>query len=322
MYDAIVIGAGPAGASAAVYAVRKNMKTLVLEAKMVGGEIALSSNMANYLGFSSVSGMDFAQKMEEHLRSLNVEIKYEEATGLKRNLPTANAHFSRNEKLRTSSSASACFSVSTASGNAYESKTILLATGARYKKLNIPGEAELTGKGVSYCSTCDAPFFKGKAVAVIGGGNTAVSSAILLASFAKKVYVVHRRGEFRADEMMLNEMMRKTECVCNHVPLEILGKESVNGLRVQDVGSKKERVLDVQGVFVHVGVVPSTELARQLGVEMDERGYIKTDRAQATNVPGFFAAGDITGVLAQVAVAVGQGALAATSAREHIKRTG
>ncbi|MEW6329249.1 MAG: thioredoxin-disulfide reductase [Candidatus Micrarchaeota archaeon] len=302
MYDVIIIGAGPAGSSAAIYAVRKNMKTLVLEGKMVGGEIALSHNMANYLGFTSISGMDFAQRMEEHLKSLNVEIKYEEATELKR--------------------ARAGFSVSTASGNKYESKTVILATGARYKRLNIPGEKELLGKGVSYCSTCDGPFFKDKVVAVIGGGNTAVSSALLLASFAKKVYTVHRRDEFRADEIMVKELMKKTECVCNHVPLEIIGKESVTGLRVQEVNTKKERVLEVQGVFVHVGAVPSTELAKQAGVEMDERGYIKTDRHQRTSVPGFFAAGDIAGVAWQVAAAVGQGAVAAISAYDYLKKKG
>jgi len=298
MYDVVIIGGGPAGLTAAIYAARKNLSALVLEGKAVGGAVLTTALVENYPGFESIAGPELAERMERHARRYGAEIRFESAMLA--------------EKIKGG------FAVKT-SHAAYEAKTLILAMGAEYKKMGIKGEKEFAGRGISYCATCDGPLFRGKAVAVVGGGNTAVSSAIYLATLAEKVYIVHRRGEFRADEALVKQLAG-VEKILNAVPVEIAGDKHVRALKVRDVMTKAERTIEVDGVFVCVGETPATEIAKQLGVACDAKtGSIVVDRHRRTNLPGIFAAGDVTGGIRQIVQATADGATAAISAYAFIK---
>jgi thioredoxin reductase (NADPH) len=301
MYDILIIGAGPAGMSAGIYAGRYKLNAAIFEATAPGGQMLLTRHVCNYAGVNEeIGGFGLAEKIKEQLDELNVPIINEEVAEIKKE----DSHFV----------------LKTQENKKYETKSIIVATGAKPSHLNIPGEEELLGRGVSYCATCDAKFFQDKVVAVIGGGDTALEAAVFLSKSANRVYIIHRRQEFRGEEVLVDEVKSSdVELVLDTVCTEIKGDKKVEKIFLENVKTKEKKELPVDGVFINVGVTPVVNLAERLGVEVDKRNYVVVDRAQKTNVDGVYAAGDITGGLRQVSVAVGEGATAAYSAFHYIK---
>lgn len=299
IYDLIIIGAGPAGLSSGIYAARRKLKTLIIEKDLPGGQMLLTSDIQNYPGFSKISGNELAERMENQVKEFGVEIANVEATKL---------DIKGNMK-----------DITTDEGE-YEGKSIVLATGSSYKKLGVKGEMEFTGRGVSYCATCDAPFFKGKIVAVIGGGNSAISNAIYLSEIAERVYLIHRREQLRAEEARQKELKEKgVELILNSTVEEILGENLVNSIKIKDTKNETKKI-DVNGVFISIGTVPNSGLAKEAGVDLDEKGFIKINKNQETNIEGVFAAGDVTGGVMQISTAIGEGCIAALSAYRYVRK--
>lgn len=298
MLDVLIIGSGPAGLSAAVYAKRANLDVLVVEKVYYGtGQIVESHQVDNYLGFPGINGYDLGEKFREHAVELGVEFKDGDA-----------------ERLETFEGG---FKVYLKKGEILETKTVIYAAGAIHRHLGIPGEKEFSGKGVSYCATCDGAFFKGKTTAVIGGGDTALDDALYLSDISSKVYLVHRRNEFRGSAKTVAKLRAKenVEFVLEAKPAYITGSDKVEKLQMED-----GRSLDVDGVFVAVGMVPMTATVKDIA-ELDEAGYIVADETGKTSLEGLFVAGDVrTKALRQVVTAVADGANAATSAEQYIKR--
>jgi len=306
MYDLIIIGAGPAGISAGIYAVRRGLKTLILEKASVGGQMLLTNEIGNWPGFESISGSDLAKRMEDHARKLGVEIKVEEVIGmnLKDEVKTG-----IKDEVKT---------VTTRDGE-YQTKTVIIATGGQHRKLGIIGDDEFSGRGVSYCAVCDGPFFRDKAVAVIGGGNAAAEDALYLSEIASKTYLIHRKQSLRAEEAIQEKLKKKgVEFILNTEVEEIMGGKFVTSIKIKT--EEKEGILSLEGVFVVIGNVPSTTMAKGAGMELDEKGYIKVNRDQETSIPGVFAAGDVTGGVMQISTAVGEGCVAALSAYKYIRK--
>ncbi len=301
--DVAIIGGGPAGVSAAIYSKRRGTTTMLFEKGLIGGEVATTDKIDNYPGMKHISGMELAKKFEEHLKELEIEPVPEEVTELK-------------------TCGNDCFTIKTSSGKEYRAKSVIIATGTEWKKLKIPGEKEFSGKGVSYCATCDGPLFKGKDVLVVGGGNTALSSALFLTEHANKVYLLHRRGEFRGEEAIVNQLKEKnTEFILNSVAKEIKGSNFVEKVVYENVDSGEQKELEVHGIFVNIGLTPASELAKMAGCELDDGKYIKADpKTMQTSVPGIFAAGDIAGGMKQIVTAVSRGAIAATYAYVHARK--
>lgn len=297
MIDVLVIGSGPAGLSAAVYAKRANLNVLVVEKVYYGtGQIVESKQVDNYLGFAGINGYELGEKFREHAMSLGVEMKNGEAI-----------HFEPIEGI---------WKVTFVNGDVIEAKTVIYAAGAVHRHLGVDGEKEFAGKGVSYCATCDGAFFKGKRTAVIGGGDTALDDALHLADIAEKVYLVHRRNEFRGSARTVEILKEKdnVEFVLEAVPEKISGDDMVTELALKD-----DRKLAVEGIFIAVGMVPMTKMVQNI-VELDSNGYIAADETGKTSAKGFFAAGDVrTKSLRQVITAVADGANAATAAEQYIK---
>lgn len=302
MNDLIIVGAGVAGMTASVYASRYKINHLIFD-EIPGGQGMLAGEVENYPGYVSIPGPELMQKFIEQLKSYGVGIKQEKVGGL--------------TKIEGG------FEITTTKEK-YQAKTLILAMGASYRHLNIPGEDKFLGKGVSYCTTCDAPLFKEKAVVIIGGGDSAVTGAIHAAAFANKVFIIHRRDEYRAEPTWV-EKMRKTdkvkEILSNEVA-EIKGKDRVVKVILKNPyqGSLE---LQVDGVFIEIGQVPSSALAKQLGVEIDERGYVKVNPGMATNIAGVFAAGDLAAIqggilFRQFVTAASDGARAAASVYQHL----
>lgn len=305
MYDLIIVGSGPAGLTASIYASRYRLSSLVV-GKLLGGEITLASSVQNYPGFLAISGLELSEKMGEQVKQLGAQIKME-TTG-------------RIEKLEGDG-----FRVITEEGGKYEGEALIVATGSERRKLGIPGEAEYIGKGVSYCTTCDAPFFREKTVALIGGSDAAVSGAVHTSEFAKKIYIIYRGEELRAEPIWLEQVLGnpKIEAIYKTNLKEIKGDGAkVTGL-VLDNPHLGNQELKTDGVFIEIGGVPGTSLLRPLGVELDETGYVKVNEEMGTNVQGLFAAGDFTTaskVLQQMITACAQGSVAAASAYKFIKQ--
>jgi thioredoxin reductase (NADPH) len=300
MYDILIIGAGPAGLTAAIYGQRSGKSTLVLDEKGYGGQIVNTPDVENYPGIKSVSGIEFAKNLYDQAIALGAEVKTEKVTGI---------------------SGDAVKTVTTGSGS-YEAKAVIIATGAKNRVLGFDGEIRLTGSGVSYCATCDGNFFRGRDVAVIGGGNTALEDAEVLSGIANKVYLIHRRDEFRGDQSTVERLRGKSnvEFVLKSVPVSAEGDMMVSGLRVKDVDTGSEKVLDVQGVFVAAGQVPDNKDFANVA-ELDPAGYVAALEDCHTKTPGVFTAGDCrTKKVRQLTTAAADGAVAALAASEYINQ--
>lgn len=299
-YDVIIIGGGPAGLSAGIYTARARLSTLLIEKGGIGGQIINSEMVENYPGFTNgIGGIDLTQAMHQQATKFGMETIYDEVTGIK----VAG-------KQKT---------VTTAQGK-FTATAVIIAGGAVRQKLGVPGEAEFTGKGVSYCATCDGAFFRDKTVAVVGGGNAATTEALELTKFAKKVVIIHRRNELRATQIMQERVKShpKIKISWDTVVLEILGDKAVEKLKLQNVKTKKETLLPVSGVFVSVGSQPATGYLKGV-LKLDAVGAIVTDEKLETGVPGIFATGDIrSGSIRQVVSAAGDGAVAAVNAGKYI----
>lgn len=322
MYDVVIVGSGPAGLSAAIYAKRAGLKALILEKNpMSGGQVLNTYEVDNYPGLPGINGFDLAEKFRGHADKLGCEFK--EAQVLAIRTLTGEAEdpqllaASSEQKVQVQKG----FVLETDQGE-IKAKTVLAATGATHAKLNVPGEEELAGMGVSYCATCDGAFFKGKVTAVIGGGDVAVEDAIFLARGCEKVYLIHRRDELRAAAVLQKEVMAlpNVEILWDTVAEGINGQDQVESLSIKNVKTGEVRELPVQGVFVAVGIIPSGEVFGQLA-QCDEKGYLIAGEDCTTTQPGLFAAGDVRGKkLRQVVTAVADGANAITSILEYLAR--
>lgn len=298
-YDVVIIGAGPAGLTAGLYAARRNLKTLVV-GELLGGQMSYATMIENYPGFDKISGVELAEKMKKQAEKFGCEIKMEKVVDMELDGEV--------KSIRTPR-------------NSYNAKAVILATGGQHKKLNVKGEDKFLGKGVSYCASCDGPLFKGKDVAVIGGGDMAAASAVYMKEFCPNVYLIHRREELRAaesEQKKLDEIGVKI--ILNSEVEEILGEETIQKIRIKNVKTNEISELNVSGVMIEVGQIPTTELAKKAGVKTDDNNFITTNKGQETNIKGVFAAGDATGTLAQITNSVGQGSLAATNAYFYIKK--
>jgi thioredoxin reductase (NADPH) len=304
MFDLIIIGIGPGGLAASIYASRYRIKHLLI-GKDLGGAMALSSWVENYPGFPRISGLELTQKMAEHAQGLGIEVMSGEVAVLEK-------------------TSGGDFLVKTEAGQEYQAKTLIIATGTKRRELGVPGEKEYLGRGVSYCTTCDAAFFKNKAVAVVGGANAAVMGAVHLAEYASRVYLIYRKKPLRAEPIWAEraENNQKIKVLYETRVTEILGDgQKVSGIKIEPAYSGQNK-LSLEGIFIEAGGVPGTELVKPLGVAIDERGYIKVGVNMSTNVPGVFAAGDIAnaaGELQQVVTAASEGAIAATSVFKYLQ---
>ncbi|MCQ4948351.1 thioredoxin-disulfide reductase [Bittarella massiliensis (ex Durand et al. 2017)] len=297
--DIVIIGAGAAGMTAAVYAARGGNSAIVLEQNVHGGQIVNTGEVENYPAILSISGVEFAGNLYEQATSHGADIRYEKVTGF---------DFSGPVKV-----------VETDEGR-YECKAVILANGVVKRKLGVPGEEKFQGRGVSYCATCDGGFFRGKKTAVVGGGNTALEDALFLANLCEEVTLIHRRDEFRGDAHNVKAVLARENIriLYDTVPLEVLGGQQVTGLKVQNKKTGEESELAVDGVFVAVGQIPQNELFRGT-VEMDESGFVAAGEDTKTNVPGVFAAGDTRQKLVrQLVTAAADGAVAAVMAGGYI----
>jgi thioredoxin reductase (NADPH) len=281
-FDVVIVGGGPAGMSAGIYARRAGLECVILEKGVPGGQVLTSPNIENYPGFPEIPGMKLMELMADHARRY-VDIKEGE------------------EVLR------------------YITRAIVLTTGSTHRKLEVPGEEGMTGRGVSYCATCDGFFYKGREVIVIGGGNTALTDALYLHSIGCEVSIAHRRDTFRADKHLQESVAKnKIQVLWNTVVDEILGKDEVNAVKLRNVKNGTTQVKTVNGVFIAVGEVPSSQLAAELGLDMDAGGFVNVDKSYRTNVPFVYAAGDVSGGIRQIVAAVHGGAAAALSCFEDL----
>lgn len=291
LYDMIIVGGGCAGLAASIYARRYNMNVLLLS-ESLGGTITTTHLVENYPGFTSLSGQELADRITDHAKANNVEMKL-------------------GDRVSSITKEGNIFKV-----DAYEARTVLLATGTTYRKLGIPGEKEFSGRGVSYCATCDAPFFKGKNVIMVGGGDSAVKESLVLASHAKEVTIVYRGEKLRPEPINLKRMEAtpNIKVIYKTNLTEILGDQTVTKVKF-DTGTE----MPTQGVFVEIGRIPLTDMVNNLGVEKNEKGEIKINLMSETNVPGFYAAGDVTDTeWKQAIVGVAEGVKAAYMAFEHV----
>ncbi len=294
-YDLMIIGSGPGGLTSAIYAARYNLNFLVI-GELEGGAISEAHKICNFPTQNNITGFELTQQMSKHVKELGGEIKSQKVIEIKK--------INNNFTIKTNK-------------EEYKSKKIILATGRKKQKLNIQGENKFLGKGVSYCATCDAYFFKDKKVAVIGGGNSAITTALLLAEHAKKVYIIYRKDSFsKSDPAWISQLKKekKIESIFNSEVSEIYGENSVKGIKL-----KNNKSLELEGIFVEIGYVPDETFSKQLGLKT-EKGYIVTDKKQKTSIEGVFAVGDITNnSLKQVITACGEGATAASSTYEKLK---
>ena len=302
VYDLIILGAGPAGLCAAVYSLRYNIKTLVIGKEQ--GTIAEAEKVENYMGFPSISGFGLAQKFTEHAETLGAEINREEIKEIKKDGKKFLVKTNKNE---------------------YKSKSIIYALGGIKRKLNLPEEKELKGRGISYCATCDAAFFKNKKVIVAGGGNAAIASALHLSKFADEVYIVYRRDKMRAFPFFIKKAKSdpKIKVIYNSVISKINGDKRVESVVLKNTKDGKEEEIEIDGVFVEFGYEPNSDLAEGIGVEITKEGRIKVNEDMSTNVDGFFAAGDVTtgsNKFNQLVTAAAEGAISSRSAYNFVSR--
>jgi len=300
MHDVVVIGAGAAGFSAALYSARYKLDTLLLS-KDIGGTTNESPDIANYPGFKSIPGIDLMNKMRDQVKEYGVDVQLDSVKEIKK----------EGEKFRIK-----------AGSKEYEAKTVVLAVGTKHRKLNAPGEEKLSGKGVSYCATCDAPFFGDKIVGVVGAGDSAAITINMLTDYAKKIYVFIRGDKWRAEPYYVDRIKqnKKVEVMMKVDVKEIAGKDFIEGVKLSNGKEVK-----LEGLFVEIGIVPVTGLAKQLGADIDERGFIKVNEKQETTVGGLYAAGDATtgsNHFMQIATAISEGAIAANSVYTRLQKNG
>ena len=296
MYDIIIVGCGPAGMTAALYARRAGKSVLVFEAKAYGGQIAKAAVVENYPGVEKTTGFDLATKMYEQIKNLGAEIKFELVKKI-----------TKDKEVITDK-------------GTYQAKAIILATGTENRRLNLPNEVEFIGKGVSYCASCDGNFFKGKKVAVVGGGNTALEDTDYLADLCEKVYLIHRSESFRGDDSLIDEVELDTnvEKIMNSTVTSLNGKDMLESITIKN-NDGEERTIDIDGLFIAVGQQPKNELFADV-IELDEKGYIKAYDEVHTSVEGIYVAGDTRSKeLKQLTTAVSDGSLAATIAIREMK---
>jgi thioredoxin reductase (NADPH) len=302
LYDVIIIGGGPAGLTAGIYVSRAGLKSLLLEKLIPGGQANLTDWIENYPGFSEgISGMALMKNIEQQARKFGLEIKTEEVTLLSKNKKTFILKTPQQE---------------------YETTAVIIASGARPERIGVPGESKLTGKGVSYCATCDGPLFRNREVLVVGGGDAAIEEALFLTRFANKVTVVHRRSELRASKILQDRAFAspKLTFIWDSVIEEIIGGDKVEGVKIKNVKSNEKITLSTSGVFVFIGSKPDAGFASGI-VEMDKSGYINTNEEMLSSVEGICACGDVRKkILRQVVTACGEGAVAAVSASQHVER--
>ncbi len=295
MYDIIIVGAGPAGLTSAIYAARANKKVLVLEAKVPGGQIVNASKIENYPGIENISCCDFAMNLYNQLINLGVEIKFETVLSI-----------TKDKEVYTNNSK-------------YSAKAIILASGRSNRKLKIENEDKLIGRGVSYCATCDGNFYKDKIVSVVGGGNTALDDAIYLSDLASKVYLIHRNDIFSGEDKLLNELKNKSnvEILLNTNVIRINGIDKIDTITINTNGIEKE--LEIDGLFIAIGQEPNNSIFKNV-IDIDEKGYIKTTDGVHTNIKGIYVAGDARDkMLRQLTTAVSDGSVAATTAIKEME---
>ncbi len=301
MRDVIIVGAGPAGLTAGLYAARARLDVVLFEKMSPGGQVLLTDIVENYPGFpDGISGFELMDRMKRQAEGFGLPIEMTEVVGFK---------FASENKT-----------VITDRGDE-QARAVILACGANPRKLGIPGEQLLTGKGVSYCATCDGPFYRDQVVAVVGGGDTAVEEALFLTKFAARVYLIHRRDRLRATKILQERVManEKVQIIWDTIPLKILGENGVEAIELKNVKSSETRVLNVHGVFIFIGYEPNTQSVKGL-LDLDEFGFIKTNAEMQTSVVGVFAAGDIRSKnLRQISTAIGEGATAAFAAEKYLE---
>ena len=302
VYDIIIIGGGPAGLGAAIYSSRARMRTLIIEKAGCGGLIAITDNLENYPGFDKgINGFELTSKMEQQARTSGAEIAYGEVVEIE-----------TDETLKKV----------ILTDKTYITKTIIIASGSSFKKLGVKGEEEFIGRGISFCATCDGPFFKNKEVAVIGGGNSALQEALFLTKFASKVTLIHRRNEFRAAKILQERVAAepKIKIILDTVVEEITGTETIEKIKVRNVKSDAAKEIPVNGVFIFIGWTPNTKFLMSNKIALDEKGYILTDEQMKTSIDGIYACGDVRKKsLRQVVTAVSDGATASVSAHHYIE---
>lgn len=294
-YDVIVIGGGPAGISASIYSSRFGFNTLLIS-ENIGGLLSEAPFIENYPGFLKTTGIELAEKLREHALKELVEIREDRVTEIEKG-----------------------FKVKTNTGKIYECNALILALGSTKRKLDIPNEEKFVGKGISYCSICDGPLFRDKVVGVVGGANSAVISAINLSNYCKKVYIIYRKDKLRAEDVVVKraKKIKNIDYIFNANPTKLEGDKFLKKVHLDN-----KQVLELDGLFIEIGTIPSSIIADQLGVKLDKEGYIVVDEKMATNIPGVFAAGDITtgsNKIWQVTTAVGEGTVAANSVKNYLK---
>ncbi len=304
IYDVIIIGGGPGGVSAAIYASRKQLKTLMIT-ESIGGQSSVSASVENWIGTISIPGWELAQSLEKHLRAQEgIEIRIGElATAVKES--------------------GGQFLVEGSSGETYQTKTIIIASGGRHRSLDVPGEEKFRGKGVVYCSTCDAPFFRGKKVVVVGGGNSGLEAVEDLLPYAREIVLMVRSGELKGDAITREKILADSRVSVVYFGLtkEIIGEDVVTGLRYKDAQTEEEKSIESDGVFVEIGMIPNSDFLAGL-VERNERGEVMLDhRTKATSRVGIFATGDVTDApYKQNNISAGDGVVAALSAYDYIRK--
>lgn len=300
IYDVIIIGAGPAGMTSAIYASRANLSVLMIEKKYPGGQMLSTGEIENYTGYEEISGPELSEKMFEHSKKFGTEFAFGEITDIK---------VENNLKILT------------AGEKTFKAKTVIIATGTEARLLGIPGEQEFASRGVSYCAVCDGAFFRNKNVVVIGGGDSAIEEALYLSNLVSKVTIVHRRDELRAQKILQNRAFEKAniEFVWDSVPIEIKGERKVNSISIKNVKTEDITEISADGIFIYIGMNPQTSIFENLDI-LDEHGYIPTDEHLATKIPGIFVAGDVRQKeIRQVVTAASDGAIAAQSAYKYIE---
>jgi thioredoxin reductase (NADPH) len=301
IYDVIIAGAGPAGMTAAVYSSRANMSTLMLERGVPGGQMANTEDVENYPGFDHILGPELSNKMFEHAKKFGAEYAYGDVKEIEDH---------------------GDYKVVKTGTKEYKARAVIIATGAEYKKLGVPGESELGGRGVSYCAVCDGAFFKGKNLVVVGGGDSAVEEGVYLTRFANKVMIVHRRDELRAQKILQQRAFEneKVDFIWSHTVKQINEKDGkVGSVTLVSTKTGEEREFETDGVFIYIGMVPLTKPFENLGIT-NENGYIETNERMETKVPGIFAAGDVREKsLRQIVTATGDGSIAAQSAQHYVE---